>query len=45
MQDALKEMLVSAALRDELRHKGLERSKEFSLEKMVENTCRVYCKL
>lgn len=45
MQDALKEMLVSAALRDELRHKGLERSKEFSLEKMVENTCRVYRKL
>lgn len=45
MQDTLKELLVSNALRDELRRKGLQRSKEFSLEKMVERTCDVYRKV
>lgn len=45
MQDTLKELLVSNALRDELRQKGLQRSKEFSLEKMVERTCDVYRKV
>ena len=45
MQDTLKELLVSNTLRDELRQKGLQRSKEFSLEKMVERTCDVYRKV
>lgn len=45
MQDTLKELLVSNTLRDELRRKGLQRSKEFSLEKMVERTCDVYRKV
>ncbi|MBE6295205.1 MAG: glycosyltransferase family 4 protein [Bacteroidales bacterium] len=45
MLDTLKETLVSAALRDELRSKGLERSKEFSIERMVSQTCDVYRKL
>jgi glycosyltransferase involved in cell wall biosynthesis len=45
MQDTLKEILVSSSLRDELRRKGLERSREFSLESMVDNTCNVYRKL
>ena len=44
MHDSLKELLVSSALRDELRAKGFERSKEFSLERMVEETCNVYRK-
>lgn len=45
MQDTLKEVLASSALRDELRNKGLLRSKDFSLERMVEQTCNVYRKL
>ena len=45
MHDALKEMLVSPSLCDELRRKGAKRSGEFSLERMVENTCNVYRKL
>lgn len=45
MHDSLKEILVSQTLRDELRAKGLERSREFSLERMVEQTCNVYRKL
>lgn len=45
MQDTLKELLVSNTLRDELRRKGLQRSKEFTLEKMVERTCDVYRKV
>ena len=44
MLDSLKELLVSSALRDELRAKGAERGKEFSLERMVERTCDVYRK-
>ncbi|MBQ2808955.1 MAG: glycosyltransferase family 4 protein [Bacteroidaceae bacterium] len=45
MQDTLKELLSSTALRDELRQKGIERSKEFSIGRMVEQTCKVYRKL
>jgi glycosyltransferase involved in cell wall biosynthesis len=45
MQDTLKEVLVSSALRKELSAKGFERSKEFSIERMVEQTCDVYRKL
>lgn len=45
MQDTLKELLVSNTLRDELRRKGLQRSKEFTLEKMVERTSDVYRKV
>lgn len=45
MLDTLKETLVSATLRDELRAKGIERSREFSIERMVAQTCDVYRKL
>lgn len=45
MQDTLKELISSANLRDELRRKGTERIKEFSLERMVQGTCDVYRKL
>lgn len=45
MQDSLKEILASEALRDELRSKGTLRSKEYSIERMVEQTCDVYRKL
>ena len=45
MHDTLKELLTSTTLRDELRTKGTLRSKEFTLEKMVDNTCNVYRKL
>ena len=45
MQDVLKELLVSSALRKELSEKGLERSNDFSIERMVEQTCDVYRKL
>lgn len=45
MQDTLKEVLTSSALREELRQKGTERSKEFSIERMVEQTSKVYRKL
>ena len=45
MQDSLKELLVSSTLRKELGEKGLLRSKEFSIERMVEQTCNIYRKL
>ncbi|MBR5813797.1 MAG: glycosyltransferase family 4 protein [Bacteroidaceae bacterium] len=45
MHDTLKEVLASSTLREELRRKGSLRSKEFSLERMVEQTCDVYRKL
>ena len=45
MHDTLKELLASSNLRDELRQKGTARSKEYSLERMVEQTCNVYRKL
>ena len=45
MHDTLKEVLASSTLREELRQKGALRSKEFSLERMVEQTCDVYRKL
>ena len=45
MHDTLKELLTSATLREELRQKGTQRSREYSLEKMVEKTCDVYRKL
>lgn len=45
MQDSLKELISSNTLRDELRQKGFLRSKEYTLERMVENTCNVYRKI
>lgn len=45
MLDTLKELLVSPTLRTELSNKGATRSKEFSIERMVEQTCDVYRKL
>ena len=45
MHDTLKELVSSAHLRDELRAKGAVRSKDFSIERMVEQTCDVYRKL
>ncbi len=45
MQDTLKEVLVSSSLRKELSEKGMLRSKEFSIERMVKQTCDVYRKL
>lgn len=45
MQDTLKEVLTSQNLREELRQKGMLRGKEFSLKRMVEQTCNVYRKL
>ncbi len=45
MQDALKEMLASSVLCDELRVKGTIRGKDFSIEKMVSATCDVYRKV
>ena len=42
MQDALKELLSSMALRDELRARGALRALDFPIEKMVEGTCDVY---
>ena len=45
MHDTLKEALTSNTLRNELRQKGSQRGKEFSLERMVEKSCNVYRKL
>lgn len=45
MHDSLQELLSSPALCDELRLKGLNRSKEFTLERMVQGTCDVYRKI
>ncbi len=45
MQDSLREIITSATLRDELRTKGFDRVREFSLERMVEATCDVYRKV
>ena len=45
MHDTLKEILSSQALREELQQKGALHSKEYSLERMVEQTCNVYRKL
>lgn len=45
MQDALRELITSDTLRNELSTKGYERIKEFSLDKMVQKTCDVYRKL
>ena len=45
MHDTLKEILASRALRNELTAKGTIRGKDFSIEKMVEQTCNVYRKL
>jgi glycosyltransferase involved in cell wall biosynthesis len=42
MYDTLKEVISSATLRDDLRSRGYERIKEFSLQKMVRQTCDVY---
>lgn len=44
MHDSLREIIKSDALRKELSHKGLQRVKEFSLERMVEKTAEVYRK-
>ena len=45
MYDTLKEVISSASLREELRTRGAERIKEFSLQKMVRQTCDVYRKV
>ena len=45
MHDTLKEMLTSDTLRNGLRQKGALRGKEFSIERMVGQTCDVYRKL
>ncbi len=45
MHDTLKELLTSTALCEELRQKGAQRSREYSLERMVEQTCEVYRKM
>ena len=45
IQDTLKELLASPVLREELRQKGTLRSREYTLERMVEQTCNVYRKL
>ena len=45
MYNTLKEVVASQALRKELTTKGTMRGKEFSIEKMVEQTCNVYRKL
>ena len=45
MQDAIKELLASNTLRNELRQKGAIRSKKYTLERMVNNTCNIYRKI
>ena len=45
MYSTMKELLDSKALREELCTKGTERSNDFSIERMVEQTCNVYRKL
>ena len=45
MYSTLKEVVASQALRNKLSAKGTMRGKEFSIEKMVEQTCNVYRKL
>ena len=42
MCDTLREVIASETLREELRHRGSERIKDFSLQKMVQQTCDVY---
>ena len=45
MYNTLKEVVASQVLRNELAAKGAMRGKDFSIEKMVEQTCNVYRKL
>ena len=45
MYNATKEIIESQALRSELSRKGSLRGKEFSIDRMVEQTCNVYRKL
>lgn len=45
MYDTLQELIASETLRNELSIKGNKRLREFSLEKMVEQTCDVYRKM
>lgn len=45
MHDCLKEVLCSAALREEMSERGALRGKEFSIERMVGQTCDVYRKI
>ena len=45
MYSTMKELLESSSLRCELSAKGTLRVKEFSIERMVEQTCNVYRKL
>ena len=42
MYDVLREVITKPTLRDELRMRGNERIKDFSLQKMVKETCDVY---
>ncbi len=45
MYDTLREIILNSTLRDELRGKGAERIKEFTVERMIQGTCEVYRKL
>ncbi len=45
MYDTLREVITNETLRKELRHRGSERIKDFSLQKMVQQTCDVYRKV
>ena len=42
MYDTLREVITSETLREDLRRRGNERIKDFSLQKMVQQTCDVY---
>lgn len=42
MYDTLREVITSDTLREDLRRRGNERIKDFSLQKMVQQTCDVY---
>jgi glycosyltransferase involved in cell wall biosynthesis len=45
MYDTLREVITNSTLRDDLRRRGSERIKDFSLQKMVQQTCDVYRKV
>lgn len=42
MYDTLREVITNETLREDLRRRGNERIKDFSLQKMVQQTCDVY---
>ena len=45
MSGSMKSLLADAALRTELKAKGINRTKEFSLKKMSQDTLSLYRKL